>query len=111
MLIKAYGHIRPVSDAFYEALDKVCADAIPYERVEPILRREGDMLHICFEGLHFPVEEVLDFLTRRLGQEHQGKLDVLDIEHWRLTRHIFDGGLHSSSAGLNSVLDYAGLNN
>ena len=44
-----------------------------------------------------------------LMEKHQGKLDVLDLENWRLTRHLFDQGrIRSSSAPLNNVLDYSG---
>ena len=109
VLIKVYGHIRPVSDDFFTALARACSDAISEEQDVPILRREGETLHISFEGLYFPLEETLHLLARHVGPEHRGKLDVLDIENWRLSRHVFDGGLRSSSAGLNSVMDYAGL--
>jgi hypothetical protein len=109
ILVKVYGCIYPASDALCADLDKICAQAVPRERSVPILRREEEMLHISFEGLHFPEKEVLETLTLHPDRNRRGKLDVLDIEHWLLTRHVFDGGLRSSRADLNSVLDYAGL--
>ena len=67
------------------------------------------MARVSFEGVYFPVDEVLAALARHLRPEHQGKLDVLDLENWRLTRHLFDQGrIRSSSAPLNNVLDYSG---
>ncbi|MDR2572963.1 MAG: hypothetical protein LBC94_01235 [Desulfovibrio sp.] len=109
VLIKVYGHIQPVSDDFFTALVKICSDAISDGQDGSILRREEETVRISFEGLYFPLEETLHLLARHIGPEHRGKLDVLDIENWRLSRHVFDGGLRSSSAGLNSVMDYAGL--
>ena len=36
-------------------------------------------------------------------------IDVLDLENWRLIRHVFEQGrIRTSSAPLNNVLDYAG---
>jgi hypothetical protein len=109
VILKVYGQIRPVSDDFYAALDNICAGAIADSPDEPVLQREGEMARISFEGVYFPVEEILKTLGLHLGPEHKGGLDVLDIEGWRLTRHVVDGGLRTNSAGLNSVLDYAGL--
>jgi hypothetical protein len=109
VVLKVYGHVRPVSEDFYAALDKICAGAIADGRDELALQREGEMARISFEGLYFPVEDLLKILALHLGPEHKGRLDVLDIESWRLTRHVFDGGLRTHSASLNNVLDYAGL--
>ena len=108
-LLKVYGHVYPISDAFYADLDAACADALADDADEPVLCREGDMARVSFEGVYFPVDEVLAALARHLRPEHQGKLDVLDLENWRLTRPLFDQGrIRSSSAPLNNVLDYSG---
>lgn len=108
-LLKVYGHVHPISDAFYADLDAACADALADDADEPVLCRKGDMARVSFEGVYFPVDEVLAALARHLRPEHQGKLDVLDLENWRLTRHLFDQGrIRSSSAPLNNVLDYSG---
>lgn len=108
-LLKVYGHVYPVTDAFQADLEAACAGAMPDDADEPVLCREGDMLRISFEGIYFPVDETLEALKRHLRPEHQGKLDVLDLENWRLVRHVFRRGrIGSSSAPLNNVLDYSG---
>ena len=99
-LLKVYGHVYPISDAFYADLDAACADALADDADEPVLCR-GQVVESN--------SQVLAALARHLRPEHQGKLDVLDLENWRLTRHLFDQGrIRSSSAPLNNVLDYSG---
>lgn len=108
-LLKVYGHVYPVNAAFYAALEQACADAMPDEDDIPVLELDGDMARISFEGAYFPVDDVLATLAAHLRPEHQGKLDVLDMEGWRLFRHTFtDGRIESHSAPLNNVLDYSG---
>ena len=108
-LLKVYGHIYPVDDALYAALEAASADALPDEDDIPVLEREGDMARFSFEGAFFPVEDVLAVLREHLRPEHKGKLDVLDLEGWRLFRHAFvNGRIESHSAPLNNVLDYSG---
>ena len=108
-LLKVYGHIYPVRREFYDALASACADALPDETDIPVIEMDGDMARISFEGAYFPVEETLEALTQGLLPEHKGKLDVLDMEGWRLTRHVFEAGqIKSSSASLNHVLDHSG---
>ena len=107
--LKVYGHVYPIDDAFYAALAEACADAMPDTDDLPVLERDGDMARISFEGAYFPVEEALAAIRAHLRQEHQGKLDVLDLDGWRLHRHTFaQGGIESHSAPLNNVLDYSG---
>ncbi|MEG6502508.1 MULTISPECIES: hypothetical protein [unclassified Desulfovibrio] len=108
-LLKVYGHIYPVDREFYDALARACADALPDETDIPVIEMDGDMARFSFEGAYFPVEETLEALAHGLKPEHKGKLDVLDLEGWRLTRHVFEAGrIKSSSASLNNVLDYSG---
>ena len=108
-LLKVYGHIYPVDDAFYAALENACADALPDEDDVPVLERDGDMARISFEGTYFPLDDVLAALTGHIQAEHKGKLDVLDLESWRLIRHTFaQGHIDVHSAPLNNVLDYSG---
>lgn len=107
-LIKAYGHVYPADAALEEALRAALADALPETDDIPLLERDGDMLRISFEGSYFPEDEAVAALRTAAGMP-QGKLDVLDLENWRMTRHAFrDGVLHSSAAPLNNVLDYSG---
>ncbi|MDR1857174.1 MAG: hypothetical protein LBR22_08485 [Desulfovibrio sp.] len=106
--IKVYGHISPVSDALWEELDRLCGPL--GEGEEPVATREGDTIQLAFEGLHFPVEEVLEAVRRHLGPVHAGKLDVLDVENWRMTRHVIkDGKIETRAASLNDVLSYSGF--
>ena len=108
-LLKVYGHIYPVDEPLYAALEHACADAMPDENDLPVLELDGDMARISFEGTYFPLDDVLAALTAHLRAEHLGKLDVLDLEGWRLTRHTFaQGQIDVHSAPLNNVLDYSG---
>ena len=108
-LLKVYGHIYPVDDSLYAALETACANAMPDEDDIPVLERDGDMARISFEGAYFPLDDVLAALTAHVRAEHQGKLDVLDMEGWRLIRHTFaKGRIEVHSAPLNNVLDYSG---
>lgn len=108
-LLKVYGHIYPVDDALYAALEHACADAMPDEDDIPVLEHDGDMARFSFEGTYFPLDEVLAVLTAHVRAEHQGKLDILDLEAWKLTRHTFaQGRISVHSVPLNNVLDYSG---
>lgn len=108
-LCKVYGHVHPVTDALYAALEEAVASALADDPDEALLLREGDMARISFEGVYFPEDEVLAALRQHLAPDMQGKLDYLDIENWRMNRHRFvQGEVQSSSAPLNSVLDYSG---
>lgn len=107
-LVKAYGHVYPVGAPLEDALRAALREALPDNDDVPLLERDGDMLRISFEGGYFPEEEVVSVLRTAPGRT-LGKLDVLDLENWRLTRHAFrDGRLHTSAAPLNNVLDYSG---
>ncbi|MDR1776816.1 MAG: hypothetical protein LBR31_03165 [Desulfovibrio sp.] len=108
VLVKVYGYVRPASEALHAELDALCARAIADVSAGQAVTREDDMLLLCFEGQYFPVEEALEIFAHLLGREHDGKLDVLDTENWRLTRHVFaDGAIRTHSASLNSVLDHS----
>ena len=67
----------------------------------------GAVAEIASRRLGLPAQQLLYALQER--EKAQGKLDVLDMEGWKLTRHVLAGGsVHSSSAPLNNVLDYSG---
>ncbi len=75
----------------------------------PLFELDGDLIRVSFEGSWFPVQETLDILRAGLTPASHGKLDVLDLDDWTLTRHTFAGEtVHASSAPLNHVLDYSG---
>ncbi|WP_297160008.1 hypothetical protein [uncultured Desulfovibrio sp.] len=108
-LVKAYGHVYPVTPALYAALESALHDALNDDEDVPLLCQEGDMARISMEGSYFPEDEVVEAFRAHLTPDMQGKLDVLDMDGWRLTRHVFTGGqAKSSSAPLNNVLDYSG---
>lgn len=80
-----------------------------YPSDEEWLLYEDDMLRISFEGLVFPHEEALSLLKEWLPPEASGKMDVIDLEAWVLTRHVWEGGgFTASSRSLNQVLEYSG---
>ena len=101
-LVKAYGHVYPVTPALYAALESALHDALNDDEDVPLLCQEGDMARISMEGSYFPEDEVVEAFHAHLTPDMQGKLDVLDMDGWRLTRHVFTG------APLNNVLDYSG---
>ena len=110
--LKVYGHIWPAQAELESELDCALATAIQDDISDdvPLLCRDGDMLRISFEGAWFPEDAVLDAFKRHLTPGQQGKMDVLDMDAWRMTRHVFkDGAIRSSSAPLNNVLDYSGF--
>lgn len=111
-LLKVYGHIYPADSALEGDLQNALSSAIADEISSdvPLLYRDKDMLRISFEGRYFPEEDVLAALEQHLTDSQQGKLDVLDLEAWRLRRYfIAHGEIQSRSASLNNVLDYSGF--
>lgn len=107
VLIKIYGSLFPASEPLATAFKKVCAQGLPADTHVATL--DGQLLRISFEGIYMPLDE-LDQLWRSLaGSEASGKLDILDLEAWRLMRYtLADGQVNVSSAPLNNVLDYSG---
>lgn len=105
--IKVYGHLWPADAALKEALAPVAAAAVPCPEY-PVLELEGDLLRIAFEGIYFPLDEILQAVAIRLTPQCRGKLDYLDLEAWTLTRHTFRGtNVDSGGAPLNNVLEYS----
>ncbi|MBO4300495.1 MAG: hypothetical protein J5861_02720 [Desulfovibrio sp.] len=108
-LLKIYGHLYPADAALFAALEEACATALPDGDDVPLLERDGDLVRLSFEGSYFPLEEVLAVVKAHLKPEHCGKIDVLDMEAWRLVRHTFaDGHTQCRSGSLNQVLEYSG---
>lgn len=108
VLLKVYGNLHPADAADLEALTLASASCVQ-EGGDAVVTLAGDLLRISFEGLFFPVDDVLEALAALLKPGQKGKLDVLDLEAWRLTRHLIaDGRISSRSAPLNNVLDFSG---
>ena len=109
VLVKVYGHVWPADTALERALEPLAGEAVPAPEEIPVLEREGDLLRLSFEGMYFPVDEVVETLRQHLTPASHGKVDYLDMEAWILTRHsILDGKIHSNTVPLNHVLDYSG---
>lgn len=111
ILIKIYGAFHPADEICFAAVQRAGSAAIASAADDPCpwLLLEGGLLSISFEGLSFPVDDVLTALAATLRAHTQGKLDILDMEAWTLTRHQWrSGAFHSSQRGLNEVLDHSG---
>lgn len=107
VLCKVYAAFSPAGKPVLEAVSLAAQGAIGSG--DPWLFLEGDMLRISFEGMYFPVDEVIAVLTGLLPAGSEGKLDYLDMEEWRLLRYVFAGeGFTASERSLNHVLDYSG---
>ena len=107
VLWKIYAGFCPADEAGFNALAQAGKDALGNE--EPWLFLEKDLIRISFEGMYFPLEEILETLAAHLPPTALGKLDCIDLEAWRLTRYEFcNGGFTKSTRSLNHVLDYSG---
>ena len=103
---KVYAAFFPVREIRLEIVKTAAMSAVGSE---DWLFLEGDMLRISFEGTYFPLEETLAALLAILPLSAEGKLDYLDIERWKLLRHMFrNGDFDVSERDLNQVLDYSG---
>ncbi|MBQ7456924.1 MAG: hypothetical protein IJS54_04915 [Desulfovibrio sp.] len=112
IVVKVYGNISPADQSLRlvlaEALQTAIADPISQDIETLVLI--GDLLTISFEGVYFPEDEVVAVLQAHCTPKQTGKLDVLDIDAWRIRRYqIQDGHLHLRQASLNQVLDYSGF--
>ena len=102
---KAYGNLSPAGEDAVRAVDRVFMDWGMSQRAE----LEGDILRVAFESVFFPLDDILVSLKPFLRPDSSGKMDLIDMEEWTLTRAIFAGTeIRLSSAGLNDVLAYSG---
>ena len=110
VLLKVYAAFFPVSSDLVEKVREAASQALAMEGDPgPHVFFEDTMLRISFEGIYFPVEDVVQALRKHLTPAMQGKLDYLDLEDWRLTRYrLEDGEVRPSSAPLNNVLAFSG---
>lgn len=113
VLVKVYGNIYPTTAALRSELEKACEGLLPSDGAGPedtTVELEGDLLRISYEGVYFPVEDVLALIPPHLRPESQGKIDYIDLENWTLHRYSIHGmHIQYASASLNNVMDYAGL--
>lgn len=108
VLLKVYANFYPVSKDIVAELEPILRDCMPQPE-SPIVEWHDSLLTVAFEGIYFPVEEVLSVLKNKVDENSKGKLDALDIENWRMQRTLFQNGNSiTHSAPLNSVLAYSG---
>ena len=110
--LKVYGNIYPASSILENDLQQVLQTAIQ-DHISfdiPLIEREKDLVRISFEGSYFPVDDVIEIITKHISSDQKGKLDVLDIANWQMTRYFFEQGqITSRTTSLNHVLDYSGF--
>lgn len=108
VILKVYGQLWPANKELHENLQAIASQALPQQDY-PATSLQDDLLKISFEGIYYPIDETLAAIQKQLTPNQRGKLDVLDLENWKLTRHLFEnGGISCHSAPLNNVLDYSG---
>ena len=106
-LAKIYAAFSRADANTLAAVEQAGQQALGHE--SPWVFLEGDTVRISWEGLYFPLEDVLSALAATLGNGSEGKLDYLDLEEWTLTRYIPEtNGFRASKRDLNQVLDYSG---
>ena len=84
---KTYGHLFPADQHIADAVGAVLSDW----NIPECTELEGDIFRISFEGVFFPLDDVLDALRPLLCAESSGKIDLIDMEAWTLTRAAFSG--------------------
>ena len=100
---KTYGHLFPADQHIADAVGAVLSDW----NIPECTELEGDIFRISFEGVFFPLDDVLDALRPLLCAESSGKIDLIDMEAWTLTRAAFSGTeITVKTVGLNHVLAY-----
>lgn len=106
ILLKVYGGLRPVSAALHAAISEIAFAAMPSEAS---ILLDGEWLEISFEGIYFPVDELIMAIETAEITNLNGKIDVLDIENWQLRRFlIVDSRIEMRATSLNNVLAYSG---
>ncbi len=107
-IAKIYAAFSPAPASCRDAVETAGRGAMGHDA--PWLFLEGDLLRISWEGIWFPVDEVLAALSARLPRDAGGRLDHLDLEAWTLTRCRFEDGVFTrATRDLNSVMDYSGF--
>ncbi|MFR6520004.1 MAG: hypothetical protein ACLUPV_12585 [Bilophila wadsworthia] len=84
---KTYGHLFPADQHIADAVGAALSDW----NIPECTELEGDIFRISFEGVFFPLDDVLDALRPLLCAESSGKIDLIDMEAWTLTRAAFSG--------------------
>lgn len=114
VILKVYGNVYPFSKSFIPGLESICSNCQPlpdkFSEEMPIIYYANELLRISFEGIYFPIEEIVEYLKSALTSNQNGKIDYLDLENWSLTRYLIENGMiDKSSTSLNNVMDYSGF--
>lgn len=105
ILVKVYGSVHPLQEA--EKISLV--NRLELLLGDDIVDADGDMVRIGFEGMYFPIDEVLEIIQEYLHDESAGRIDYIDMDGWRLHRHMIEGmKIIEKSNDLNNILDFAG---
>ena len=91
---KTYGHLFPADQHIADAVGAVLSDW----NIPECTELEGDIFRISFEGVFFPLDDVLDALRPLLCAESSGKIDLIDMEAWTLTRAAFSGWVRTATS-------------
>lgn len=89
VIVKAYGWLKPANEDCAKALEHVLESWYISNAIET----DGPLLRIAHEGVHFPAEDIMLAMVPFLGTQSEGKLDVLNLEDWTLTRYTWPGGI------------------
>ena len=109
---KVYAAFFPADEEMRKAVEAAGVEAVGLDPARICL--EGNILRISWEGVYFPVEEVLAILAASLGAEAEGKLDAIDLDAWTLTRHTLHREAGNQAVfithtrGLDHILAYSG---
>ncbi len=105
-LVKIYGNVHPAGPELFGAVRAV----LEAWHLGDCVELDGDLLRLAHEGVFFPTEDVLETLGPFLSCSSSGRLDVLDLEAWTLTRYRFEGRRTLPSIrSLNDILAYSGM--
>jgi len=114
-IARVYAGFSPAHEACRLAVENAGITALGTDI--PWLFLKGDILQITWEGVYFPLDEVLQALSACLPPEAEGKIDFLDLEGWSLTRHVLLQGTKPGQPDrfsiaircLNHVMDHSGF--
>lgn len=107
ILVKVYGYLKPCDSSCLPSLES--ALYLLGAEAEGVLKLEGGMLQLSYEGVYFPLEDFLRAVSPLLSAQSEGKIDYLDLEAWELTRYRFENGfVTSAKSDLNNVLAFSG---
>lgn len=109
ILIKVYGSVQPATQGMCDAARNAAQGMGELDDIDEVVALDGSLLTFHFEGMYFPLDDVLAALGPMMGKECEGRIDYIDMDEWTLTRFWIQGGLVTqNTASLNQVMDYSG---